>query len=73
MTDNWKKIFNDPSGYLSSHYPASPSPQINALDNSNFLTDMFGEILGGKSVEDAVASAHTKAVQTFKEFGAKGE
>ena len=34
---------------------------------------MFGEILGGKSVEDALASAHTKAVQTFKEFGAKGE
>jgi multiple sugar transport system substrate-binding protein len=73
VTDNWRKIANDPSGYLGSSYPGPPTPQINALDNSNFLTDMFGEILGGKSVEDALASAHTKAVQTFKEFGAKGE
>jgi multiple sugar transport system substrate-binding protein len=73
VTDNWKKIANDPSGYLGSPYPGQPSPQIGALDNSNFLTDMFGEILGGKSVEDALASGHAKAVQTFKEFGAKGE
>lgn len=73
VTENWRKIANDPSGYLGSSYPGPPTPQINALDNSNFLTDMFGEILGGKSPEDALASAHTKAVQTFKEFGAKGE
>ena len=73
VTENWRKIANDPSGYLGSSYPGPPSPQINALDNSNFLTDMFGEILGGKSVEDALASGHAKAVQTFKEFGAKGE
>src|SRR5579859_5184116 len=73
VTDVWKKIAADPSGYLGSPYPGPPTPQIGALDNSNFLTDMFGEILGGKSVEDALASAHTKAVQTFKEFGAKGE
>jgi ABC-type glycerol-3-phosphate transport system substrate-binding protein len=73
VTDNWKKIATDPSGYLGTSYPGPPSPQINALDNSNFLTDMFGEILGGKSVEDALASGHVKAVQTFKEFGAKGE
>jgi multiple sugar transport system substrate-binding protein len=73
VTENWRKIANDPSGYLGSSYPGPPTPQINALDNSNFLTDMFGEILGGKPVEDALASAHAKAVQTFKEFGAKGE
>jgi multiple sugar transport system substrate-binding protein len=73
VTEQWRKIASDPSGYLGSPYPGAPSPQINALDNSNFLTDMFGEILGGKSVEDALASAHQRAVQTFKEFGAKGE
>jgi multiple sugar transport system substrate-binding protein len=73
VTENWRKIANDPSGYLGTAYPGGPSPQVNALDNSNFLTDMFGEILGGKSPEDALASAHAKAVQTFKEFGAKGE
>ena len=73
VTDVWKKIAADPSGYLGSPYPGPPTPQIGALDNSNFLTDMFGEILGGKSVEDGLASAHARAVQTFKEFGAKGE
>ncbi|MCA1646303.1 MAG: ABC transporter substrate-binding protein [Chloroflexi bacterium] len=73
VTENWKKISGDPSGYLGSSYPDGQTPQINALDASNFLTDMFGEILAGKSVEDAVASGHARAVQTFKEFGAKGE
>jgi multiple sugar transport system substrate-binding protein len=73
VTDNWRKISTDSSGYLSSHYPASPSPQVNALDTTNFLTDMFGEILAGKSVEDALKSGHDKAVRTFKDFGAKGE
>jgi ABC-type glycerol-3-phosphate transport system substrate-binding protein len=73
VTENWRKIAFDPSGYLGSPFPGSPQPHINALDNSNFLTDMFGEILGGKSPEDALASAHNRAVQTFKEFGAKGE
>jgi multiple sugar transport system substrate-binding protein len=73
VTDNWKKIAGDPSGYLGSPYPTGPSAQINALAASNFLTDMFGEILAGKSVEDALASGHARAVQTFKEFGAKGE
>jgi ABC-type glycerol-3-phosphate transport system substrate-binding protein len=74
VTDNYKKIVNDPSGYgIGSSYPGPPTPQMGALDNSNFVTDMFGEILGGKSVEDALASGHAKAVQTFKEFGAKGE
>src|SRR5207237_1142366 len=41
VTDNWKKIANDPSGYLGSHYPGSPTPQVNALDNLNFLSDVF--------------------------------
>ena len=73
VTGTWQKILQDPSGYLGSPYPGSPNPQIGALDTSNFLTDMFGEILGGKPVEDALKSAHDRAVRTFKEFGAKGE
>src|ERR687885_721664 len=73
VTDNWKIISTHPSGYLGSHYPASPSPQVNALDTTNFLTDMFGEILGGKPVDQAVKDAHDKAVRTFRDFGAKGE
>ena len=34
---------------------------------------MFGEVLSGKSVEQAVKDGHDKAVRVFKEFGAKGE
>jgi multiple sugar transport system substrate-binding protein len=73
ITDVWRKVLTDPSGYTSTPHPAAPSPQANALDTSNFLTDMFGEILAGKSVEDALKSGHDRAVRTFKEFGAKGE
>jgi multiple sugar transport system substrate-binding protein len=73
VTGTFRKIATDPSGYLGSNYPGPPTPQINALDTSNFLTDMFGEIISGKAPEEALASAHDRAVRTFKEFGAKGE
>lgn len=73
ITDVWRSVLNHPSGYIGSSYPGPPTAQIGALDASNFLTDMFGEILGGKSVEDTLKSAHDRAVRTFKEFGAKGE
>src|SRR5207302_5204159 len=73
VTEVWRKILNDPSGYIGTPYPAPPSPQAGALDTTNFFTDMFGEILAGKSTEDALKTAHDKAVQTFKDFGAKGE
>ena len=73
ITPVWKQIFNDPSGFIGTAYPGPPSPQADSLDNANFWTDMFGEILGGKSVADALVSAHDRSVQSFKEFGAKGE
>ena len=68
-----KQIFQDPSGYQGTSHPAPPSPQSNALDNTNFWTDMFGEILGGKAVDQTLADWHNRVVQTYKEFGAKGE
>ena len=34
---------------------------------------MFGEVLGGKSPEDALKNAPDKAVRVAKEFGFKGE
>jgi multiple sugar transport system substrate-binding protein len=73
ITPVWKQIANDPSGFLGTSYPGPPSPQTDALDNANFWTDMMGEILGGKAVDQAVADAHNRAVQSFKEFGAQGE
>jgi multiple sugar transport system substrate-binding protein len=73
ITPVWKQIFNDPSAFQSTSHPAAPTPQSNALDNTNFWTDMFGEILGGKAVDATVADWHNRVVQTYKEFGAKGE
>jgi multiple sugar transport system substrate-binding protein len=74
VTDVYRKSFDDPSGWWGNlAWPGPPTPQADALENSNFWTDMFGEILGGKTPADAVADAHDRAVQTFKQFGAQGE
>jgi multiple sugar transport system substrate-binding protein len=74
VTDTWRTIAKDPSGWTTwGDWPGPPSPQVDSLENSNFWTDMFGEVLGGKSPADTVKSAHDRAVRAFKEFGAKGE
>jgi ABC-type glycerol-3-phosphate transport system substrate-binding protein len=73
VTPTWQKVLNDPSGYIGISYPGPPQPHITSLGPSNFATDLFGEILAGKSVEQAVADGHNRLVRTFKEFGAKGE
>jgi multiple sugar transport system substrate-binding protein len=73
VTDVWKQYVNHPSGFFGSFYPAPPVPWVDSLVVSNFWTDMFGEVLGGKSSEDAVKSAHDRAVRVAKEFGFKGE
>jgi ABC-type glycerol-3-phosphate transport system substrate-binding protein len=73
ITDTWKAALTHESGYTDTYWPAPPSPWVQSLNSSNFWTDMFGEVLGGKSSADAVKSAHDRAVKVFKEFGAKGE
>jgi len=73
MVGPWKETAFDPSGFTAGEWPGPPSPWVSSLESSNFWTDMFGEILGGKSPEDALKSAHEKAVRVAKEFGAKGE
>jgi multiple sugar transport system substrate-binding protein len=73
VTATWQKMSQDPSGWWgNAGWPGPPTPQADALENSNFWTDMFGSILNGTSVEDAVKAAHDHAVQTFQDFGAKG-
>ena len=37
------------------------------------MTDMMGEILGGKRVDLAVRDAHLRSIQIYKSFGLKGE
>jgi multiple sugar transport system substrate-binding protein len=73
VTAVWQKLAQDPSGWWGNlGWPGPPTPQADALENSNFWTDMFGSILGGTSVEDAIKAASDHAVQTFQDFGAKG-
>jgi multiple sugar transport system substrate-binding protein len=73
MVGPWKATAFDPSGFTGGSWPGPPNPWVASLESSNFWTDMFGEVLGGKSPEDALKSAHDKAVRVAKEFGFKGE
>lgn len=54
-------------------YPAEGTPWTDAVSRQNLATDMYGQILKGKKVEDAVKETHDRAVKIFKEFGRKGE
>jgi multiple sugar transport system substrate-binding protein len=67
-----KVAWSDPANPGFS-YPADPSPWTDAVVRQNLATDMFGQILKGKKVEDAVKETHDRAVKIFKEFGRKGE
>ena len=74
ITDVWRQYLTHDSRYTGvGSFPAPPNPWVQSLESSNFWTDMFGEVLGGKSTADAVKSAHDKAVRVAKEFGFKGE
>jgi multiple sugar transport system substrate-binding protein len=74
VTEAWRSYLNHPSGYTGDGYfPAAPVAAVESLESSNFWTDMFGEVLGGKAPADAVKSAHERAVRVAKEFGFKGE
>jgi ABC-type glycerol-3-phosphate transport system substrate-binding protein len=54
-------------------HPGPLSAAVDAVGSDNVLTDMMGQILKGKKVEDAVKEAHDRATKIFKEFGLKGE
>jgi len=73
VTPVWKDVAFDPSGFTQGEWPGPPTPWTASLESSNYWTDMFGEILGGKPVPEALANAHDRAVRVFKEFGAQGE
>jgi len=74
VTEVWKQYLTHESKYTGAgFYPAAPVAAVQSMESSNFWTDMFGEVLGGKSPADAVKSGHDRAVRVFKEFGLKGE
>ncbi|HEX8969304.1 MAG TPA: extracellular solute-binding protein, partial [Chloroflexota bacterium] len=73
ITPVWKQIVLDPSGFIGTAWPGPQTPQAGAFDSSNSWTDMFGQILGGSSVEQTLADFQNRTAQTYREFGAKGE
>ena len=72
MVGPWRQTAFDKSGYIGGAWPGPPNPWVASLESSNFWTDMFGEVLGGKAPADALKSAHDRAVRVAKEFGFKG-
>ncbi len=67
----FKDIAMDPLAYTGTPYPGPDTPAAYAVQGANVLTDMVGAVLGGQKAEDAVKSAHDKAVQIYKEYGMK--
>jgi hypothetical protein len=63
----------DESGIDAGIYPGPAQPAISALDESGAWNDMVNAILTGTPVEQAVADAHARMVEIFKEFGLPGE
>ena len=67
-----KVAFNEPP-FQGIAWRGPLSEASEAVNDSNVMTDMMGEILGGKRVDLAVRDAHVRSVQIYKDFGKKGE
>lgn len=63
--------FNDPP-FQGLSYRGPLSEAADAVGAQNVLTDMMGEIIGGKPVDAAVRDAHTRAVGIYQSLGFKG-
>jgi multiple sugar transport system substrate-binding protein len=73
VTMQQKSSCLDESGIDSGIYPGPAQPAISAIDESGAWNDMVNAILTGTPVEQAVADAHARMVEIFKEFGLPGE
>jgi multiple sugar transport system substrate-binding protein len=63
----------DESGIDAAFYPGPNSPAMAAFIASGIMNDMVNALLTGTATEDAVADAHQRMVDIFKEFGLPGE
>ena len=64
--------FNEPP-FQGIAYRGPLSEAAEAVNQEVVMTDMMGEILGGKRVDLAVRDAHLRCIQIYKSFGLKGE
>jgi multiple sugar transport system substrate-binding protein len=62
---------NEPP-FTGTAYRGPISAAADAVSQENVATDMFGAILGGKPVDQAVREAHQQCVDIFKQFGLRG-
>jgi multiple sugar transport system substrate-binding protein len=63
----------DDSGINAGAWPGPPSAALSAIDESGAWNDMVNSIMTGTPVEEAVATAHERMVQIFKEYDLPGE
>jgi hypothetical protein len=63
----------DPSGIDPLIYPGPNSPAIQAIMENGVWNDMVNAALTGTPAEEAVATAHDRMVEIFKEFNLPGE
>lgn len=63
----------DDSGIVAGQWPGPASPALSAIENAGVWNDMVNAIITGTAVEEAVATAHDRMVDVFKEFGLPGE
>lgn len=63
--------FNEPP-FQGLAWRGPLSEAADAVNQESVMTDMFGEILGGKRVDIAVRDAHQRCVGIYQSFGKKG-
>jgi multiple sugar transport system substrate-binding protein len=63
--------FNEPP-FVGVAWRGPITEASEAVSGENVATDMLGEVLAGKSVEQAVRDAHQRAVGIYQSFGLKG-
>ena len=63
--------FNEPP-FQGLAYRGPLSAAADAVGQENVMTDLIGEVIGGKRVDLAVRDAHLRAVQIFQAFGLPG-
>ena len=73
ISSKFKQIaFNEPP-FTGMAWRGPITDASDAVSAENVATDMMGEILAGKSVDQAVREAHQRAIGIYQSFGLKGK
>lgn len=61
------------SGFTGLRWPGPASPAVDSVAGGNDHTDMVAELLQGRSAAEVVEDYHERFVQSWQDFGLKGE